>query len=233
MNSFICSGCDKDFYQKIHLANHEKICEYCTPKVRELLKRIELLENEKKQLILEKEILIHEKKEIINMYADLTHTLAKNPRNTTTNNIHNTLNLSVFNKTATDIKKIVEENYDKEYLIQGQKGVARFTHSHVLKTEEKQLPIYTITDKTRGNGKYRSSETEVVTDPCMFGLTKKIYPNIKIKAINIGLAEGIMKNQEMFGGYQEVFNMIDDNTVFREEMVRLVAYIRIFQKILY
>ena len=77
-----------------------------------MLKRIEILENEKN-------VLIQEKKELSKLYTDLTHTLAKNSRNTTTNGIHNTLNLSVFNKTAADIKKIVEENYDKEYLTFG------------------------------------------------------------------------------------------------------------------
>ena len=37
---FVCQGCDKDFNQKIHLSNHEKVCEYCTPRVKELLIKI-------------------------------------------------------------------------------------------------------------------------------------------------------------------------------------------------
>ena len=86
--------------------------------------------------------------------------LTKNPINTinTITNIHNTLNLSIFNRSDQDIKQLVEDNYNKEYLIESQKGVARFTYSHVLKTEPNQMPMYTITD----NVKYKTSNTEVV-----------------------------------------------------------------------
>ena len=209
---FVCEGCDKDFHRKLHLTDHIKVCEYCTPKVKELLKKIEMLEKEKNIWLEEKKILLQEKK-------DLIETIAKNPRKTT--NIHNTLNLSVFNKSDDDIKQLVQDNYNKEYLIEGQKGVARFTHSHVLKTEPNQLPMYTITDKTRGNGKYKNSNSEVVIDNGMQGLTKKLHPSIKNKAINIAIVEDAMNNQEVYEGYQEVFKMDDDNSVFREEMIRL------------
>ena len=210
---FVCEGCDRDFHRKLHLTDHEKICEYCTPKVKELLKRIKTLEKEKNNWLEEKKDLIQEKK-------DLIQTLAKNTRKTT--NIHNTVNLSVFNKTEEDIKQLVEDNYNKEYLIEGQKGVARFTHSHVLKTEANQMPMYTITDKTRGNGKYKSSNSEVVIDNGMHGLTKKLHPSIKNKAINIAIIEDAMNNQDVYEGYQEVFKMDDDNSVFREEMIRIM-----------
>jgi hypothetical protein len=153
--------------------------------------------------------------------ADLIQTLAKNPRMTKTTNIHNTLNLSIFNKTDEDIKQIVDEKYNKEYLIEGQKGVARFAHSYVLNTEENQAPMYTITDKTRGNGKYKSSNSEIVIDNGMQGLTKKIHPSIKNKAINIAIAEDAMNNQDIYDGYQDVFKMDDDNSAFRDEMIKL------------
>ena len=201
--TFICRGCDKDFHQKSNLTIHIKTCESYKPE--NLLKRIEILENEKK-------ILIREKKDLIEI-------IAKNPRKTTT--INNTINLSVFNKSENDIKQLVEDNYNKDYLIEGQKGVARFTHSHVLKTKPDEMPMYEITDKTRGNGKYKSSNSEVVIDNGMQGLTKKIHPSIKNKAINIALVEDAMNNLEIYEGYQEVFNMNDDNSVFRKEMIRL------------
>ncbi len=166
----------------------------------------------------EKKILLQEKKEWIQEKKELIEILAKNPRKTTT---INNINLSVFNKSENDIKQLVEDNYNKEYLIEGQKGVARFTHSHVLKTEPNEMPMYAITDKTRGNGKYKSSKSEVVIDNGMQGLTKNIHPSIKNKAINIALVENAMNNSEIYQGYQEVFNMNDDNSVFRKEMIRL------------
>jgi hypothetical protein len=207
--NFICEGCDKDFHQKIVLKTHIKTCESYKPE--KLLNRIKILEKEKKILLQEKKEWIQEKKELIEI-------LAKNPRKTTT---INNINLSVFNKSEKDIKQLVEDNYNKEYLIEGQKGVARFTHSHVLKTKPDEMPMYAITDKTRGNGKYKSSKSEVVIDNGMQGLTKKIHPSIKNKAINIALIEDAMNNREIYQGYQEVFNMNDDNSVFRKEMIRL------------
>jgi hypothetical protein len=209
--SFLCEGCNKDFHRKLHLNNHQKICESCTPK--ELLKKIEILEKHNKQLI-------EDRNKITKLYTELSLTLAKNPTLKTTN-IHNILNLSVFNKTDEDIKQIVEEKYNKDYLIDGQKGVARFTYSHVLKTNSNQPPMYIITDKSRGNGKYKSSNTEVVIDNGMKGLTKKIHPSIKNKATNIAIIEDAMNNKDIYDGYQEIFNMDDDNSVFRDEMIRL------------
>ena len=43
-------GCDKDFNQKIHLSNHEKVCEYCTPKVKELLKKNRIIRKREEYL---------------------------------------------------------------------------------------------------------------------------------------------------------------------------------------
>ena len=211
---FICRGCDKDFHQKIVLKTHIKICESYKPE--NLLKRIDILEKEKEVLKQKVESLEKDKEKWIN-HSEI---LAKNPRKTTTTTINN-INLSVFNKSEKDIKQLVDDNYNKEYLIEGQKGVARFTHSHVLKTEVNEMPMYAITDKTRGNGKYKSSKFEVVIDNGMQGLTKKIHPSIKNKAINIALVEDAMNNLEIYQGYQEVFNMNDDNSVFRKEMIRL------------
>ena len=208
--SFVCKCCGKDFHQKSNLTIHIKICSSYKPEI--LLKRIEILENEKNIWLEEKKEFLKEKKELIEIRA-------KNPRKTT--NIHNTLNLSIFNKSDEDIKQLVDDNYNKEYLIEGQKGVARFTHSHVLKIEPNQLPMYAITDKTRGNGKYKTSNNEVVIDNGMQGLTKKLHPSIKNKAINIAIVEDAMNNEEVYNGYQEIFKMDDDNSVFRDEMIRL------------
>lgn len=216
--TFECGFCKKTYTKKDHLQEHLKVCIGNSVHVQEL--KQELLDSKQEIALLKQKIEILEKDK--ESWINQSHTLAKNPRKTTTN-IHNTLNLSVFNKTEADIKQLVEDNYNKEYLIEGQRGVARFTHSHVLKTEPNQMPIYTITDKTRGHGKYKPSNTEVVIDNGMQGLTKKIHPSIKEKAINIAIKEDAMRNQDIYDGYQEVFKMDDDNSVFREELVRLSA----------
>ena len=130
----------------------------------------------------------------------------------------------MFNKSAEDIKRIVDENYDRTYLVQGQKGVAKFTHKHVLTNETDKPPIYVITDRSRGNGKYKISDTETVTDTGMVGLTKKVHPSIKSKAVFItSTAADPLEDEEMMAGYHEVFEMYQDNAIFRTHLSQILT----------
>ena len=148
-----------------------------------------------------------------------TIAVKKPTSSTTTNN----LNLGVFNKSSADIKRIVDENYDRTYLVQGQKGVAKFTHKHVLTNDHEKPPIYVITDRSRGNGKYKISETEVVTDTGMSGLTKKVHPSIKSKAVFItSTSANPLEDEEMMAGYHEVFEMDQDNGIFRTHLAEIL-----------
>jgi len=58
----------------------------------------------------------------------------------------------------------------------------------------------------RGNGNYKVSDTEVVTDIGMLVFIKKVHPSIKKKALNIAAVENGYGNEKLFDGYQEVFN---------------------------
>ena len=219
---FICDSCGTGFTLKSTLIKHIKICGANTSHVKAI--KNELVIYKHKVEILEQRVLDleNDKKTLHESYTDLANTLAKRST-TTTNNTVNNLNLAVFNKTQADIKRIVDEKYDKEYLMEGQKGVARFTNSHVLNTtSDDQTPMYLITDKTRCNGKYRVSENEVVTDNGMMGLTNKIHPSIKKKAVFIAAEGDAMNDEELFKNFQEVFEMNDDNTIFRKEMIRIL-----------
>ena len=217
---FLCKFCSKDFHQKIHLHNHTLVCntqQYTSKLEKEnklLQLHVDILRDERDKLLKEKE-------DNWEKYEKLALTIAKNPPTNKTI-INNTLNLSVFNKSDEDIKKIVDEHYNRNYVTEGQRGVARFTHSHVINQSDGEDPVYTITDKSRGNGKYKTSENEVVTDAGMKGLTNKIYPSIKKKAVEIAIADSNPFDDKMFAdGLSEVCNLGDDNSTFRNEMVRL------------
>ena len=223
---FICK-CGKSFTQKHHLLDHQTICVSNGTYITELIN-----DNEKykQQLLLLSQQVISlqsDKLDLQERYDHLAETLAKRSTTTNNNTINNIMNMSVFDKSEDDINRIVEENYDKNYLIQGQKGVARFTSMYVLKSEDKtKPPIYLITDKSRGNGKYKVSESEMVTDIGMSGLTKKVQPSIKKKAINIAAIDpNFIVNEHLFDGYQEVFDMEDDNGIFRKELVRILEQV--------
>lgn len=219
---FNCEYCGQDFTYKSALQMHYQSCSANKPYVKETLTKCQHFMMENKELKKRVILLEKDKLDIQERYDKLAETLAK--RSTvTTNTVNNNLNLGIFDKTSADIKRIVDEKYNKDYLMDGQKGVARFTNLHVLKSDDcTKPPIYVITDKSRGNGKYKVSESETVTDVGMTGLTKKVHPSIKKKAINIAATENGLEDEKLFGGYQEVFNMEDDNGIFRKELIRIL-----------
>ena len=238
---FICECCGKDFGRKSVLQTHMSTCNMNTKQVRVLNKKWEKKQKlwEKKNTILkslgkkfmdqithlekENEELKTERDSMWEKYEKLAQIVAKQPRSVTNKNtiINNTLNLSIFDKSDDDINKIVDEKYNKDYLIAGQKGVARFTHSHVLNTDGN--PIYEITDRSRGHGRYKKSDNEVVRDHEMKGLTTKVLPSIKKKAIRIVQSEPVYFTDEaLTNGMNEVYALNDDNSPFRSEMIKLV-----------
>jgi hypothetical protein len=220
IGEYICEYCNKDFTLKSTLKYHYTTCDANTPHVRELRQKVENLSVQLEEVLKREQEALRREQELRADYAELAQISAKKTTKNTINN--NNLNMSVFNKTSDDIKRIVDENYDKTYLLEGQKGVAKFTNSYVIDSGENP-PIYIITDKVRGNGKYKISENEVVSDNGMNGLTGKVHPIIKKKAIFIATTENVFNDDELFKGYQEVFEMDSDNSVFRKELIRILS----------
>ena len=138
--------------------------------------------------------------------------------NMTTNTSQNILNINVFNKTDTDITRIVEEKYTKEYLMDGQKGVARFVAKYIL-MDDKGVGSYIVSDIVRGNGKYKISETEIVSDPEMKGLSRRIYKIILKKSVKIiQKVKNPMENKLLLEGFESVSGMNNNNACFRKEL---------------
>jgi len=194
-------------------------CEINTQEVHELKENVKSLEQQVKVLEQEKKEWLKEKKELDKKHADLAQTLAKQPRFTQNNKINVTNNLGIWNHTNDSIEKIVQENYNKHHLIDGQKGAARFATENIIKTESGEHPIYITTDKTRGHGKYKTSENETTTDNHMVGLTEKIYDPIKQQASKI--YHDNFTDEEVQEGWNCFYLMDKDNTEFRKEMVKL------------
>lgn len=218
--SFICSYCKRDFTLKSSLQDHMHICKDNTPLVQKLKEENKTLHQEIKILKTQMNILEEREKKIQKSYEKLTQTLAK--RSTTTNNIvNNNINLAVFDKSNEEIKRIVEEKYNRSYFLKGQEGVARFAHSHVINPED-NVPLYQITDKTRGHGRYKKSEDEIVTDTGMMGLTNKIHPSVKEKAVAFLAQDWDEEKAESWDAFQEIMNMRKNNDKFRKAMIKLM-----------
>lgn len=213
VNNYYQCTCGERFTRKSTLDRHKLICKENTPYAQQLKQENTILREKVKQLEKDKE---HLQKS----YEKLSQTLAK--RSTTTNNIvNNNLNLAVFDKSNEEIKRIVEEKYNRSYFLKGQEGVARFAHSHVINPED-NTPLYQITDKTRGHGRYKKSEDEIVTDTGMMGLTNKIHPSVKEKAAAFLAQDWDEEKEESWDAFQEIMNMRKNNGKFRNAMIKLM-----------
>ena len=129
--------------------------------------------------------------------------------------------MSVFDKTDTDIHRIVQEKYDKNYLIDGQKGVANFTYKYIVMDKDGNS-AYMVSDVSRGHGKYKISETEIVIDPEMKGLANKVYPIIKEKGVEIVQNANPIENKILCKGFYDINDMDNNNVPFRKHMVSLL-----------
>lgn len=211
--------CGKDFNIKQNFLGHIDGCKYllCYDELKHAKNEIKFLKEKNKML--EKD-----KNNIQKSYESLAKILAnKSTITTNTKTItNNTLNLGVFTKTEKDIDKIVDENYDYEYVKKGQKGVAEFTKKHIL---NEQPPIYIITDKARCIGKYKKSETEIVTDVGMEGLTAKVSPTFRKYCIKVCFShyDDMIKDKVLHDAYKQVYHLGENNKVFKRELVKLLS----------
>lgn len=217
--AYSCKACQKTFIKKDHLQRHMAGCDLNNPYIKELEDKVKTLEGQVNILEQAKLEWLEEKRELNNKYEDLAQTLAKQPRFTQNNKINVTNNLGIWTHTDDSISRIVQENYNKDHLIDGQRGAARFANENIIKPLPGQLPIYIATDKSRGHGKYRTSEHEVTTDNHMVGLSEKLYHPIRIKATDI--YRDNFDDESVQEGWNDFYVMDKDNSEFRKEMVRL------------
>jgi hypothetical protein len=58
----------------------------------------------------------------------------------------------------------------------------------------------------------------------MVGLTKKVHPSIKSKAVFItSTATDTLEDEDLMAGYHEVFEMDQDNAIFRTHLSHILA----------
>lgn len=216
--NFVCEFCNTNFTRKDTLQQHYRICKANSEYIRNTIKELDEAKLEINKLKSKLEDSLRREQELREDLNKFIAIIANKPTTQNTTN-NNNLNLSIFDKTPDDIKKLVDENYNLEYFIQGQKGVAKFTHKYVVNGEPNKPPIYVITDRSRGNGKYKLADGEIVTDIGMSGLTKKIHPSIKIKASAIASVNPD-RMEECIDKYLEIASMDENNCIFRQTLVQ-------------
>jgi hypothetical protein len=163
---------------------------------------------------------------------DVVQKLALQPKTTNTNNNDNKIkiNNNFFNNPE-KVKKMVEENLNKNYISDGQKGVAQFAFDILLKDEHGNKN-YICSDPSRHIFKYQNSKGEIEKDVKANKITNMLI-DAGISTKTLLLAPTLwtdddgqinVKKYQIFSPYTtEITSMQIDNTVFRNELAILTT----------
>ena len=217
----ICCFCDTVFAVKSSLNNHLRICKSNTPLVQE---KLQLLE-EKNRVIAEKDKFIDQQKIIIKEFQheqrlqikdlqDRLQFMAEKAidkpstinQHTTTQIINNLLPITIEH--LNDQVQYLTIDHVKH----GAVGYAKYALEHPLKDR------LVCTDTSRKKGKYKDSDGNIVSDPEMTTITKKLFLAIKDR------------NSELITEYAndlkvklDSFGSSDNNEMTNEETVEITG----------
>jgi len=160
----------------------------------------------------------------INNYTALTNTNTNTNTNTHNGN-NNILMLTPFDMNKQKFSDVIKESFTKDYMIEGQKGVAKFAVDKLLKDEDGKLQ-YVCTDPSRQIYKFKTIEGDVERDVKAQKLTKNIIEEIKRKSQSIVVAD-MNSDADVFmlitNNFQEINGMEGDNSDFRNTLASLTV----------
>ena len=154
---------------------------------------------------------------------ELIKELAKKPQQVN----NKIMNISSINFDEKHIKNMIDTLFDHNYVIEGQKGVAKFAMDNLLKDEENNIN-YVCTDPSRQTFKYKDEKTgELKRDMKANKLTKTLL-KCGIKHKNNSAAknwytkdDGKIDDNKFKLIYKKAFeinNMDEDNKIFCQEL---------------
>ena len=238
-----CEFCNKVFTEHT-IVTHNKNCK---KRLNEEIKRLQIEKDEEiKKLKSENFEKVEENKKlqmrIVELETenkiylqdrDLIQKLATQPKTTTTtNNNDNRIRINNnFFDNPERIKQMIDEKLTKDYISDGQKGVAQFACNNLLKDENGNMN-YICSDPSRHIFKFQNSEGNIEKDVKANKLTNMlIEAGISNKALSIAPSlwtdeDGNINSNKFltFSPYTtEIASMQVDNTVFRNELATLTS----------
>jgi hypothetical protein len=235
IKNFDCKYCNKIFTTKKILDTHYLSCK--TKKNSDNEKE-KLLEENKilKKIIIEKDLLISKLKTENSIYAKDHESLidiAKQTKNITNNNITTTKILNIKSsldlENINQIKELIKDRYNLEYIFDGQKGIAKFAVENILTDEEGNLK-YICTDPSRYIFKYKDHTGDIKKDIEAKKLTNfLIEGGINNKASNLAIKWWTDNNGEiddkkvniLLETAESMVELKDDNNIFKKELVSM------------
>jgi hypothetical protein len=152
--------------------------------------------------------------------------MAKQPKQVT-NNQNKIIITSSLDLSRETIAETLENNFCDNYLVQGQKGVAKFAYDNMLKDKDGRL-IYICTDPSRQIFQYKNGEGKIEKDVRATRLTQALL-DADLKMASHKVAWDTMKdgNNEVFMAYtthfQNIQGMEQDNSQFSKELCCLTT----------
>jgi hypothetical protein len=233
---FSCTGCMKTFSSRQTYDRHLEICvKYCVNTAISSLSKIhdETVKNLSKSLIIQEAVnqkleqRIREQNDSVSVLQDKLENIAIKGvmKSTTTNKTTNKVSiLAPLDLSQERLKDLVEANFTNAHLLEGQKGVARFTVEHVIKDKDGKLR-YICTDPARHTFRFKDGDTEI-KDVRGKRLSTALAPPVMDKTGRLGM-QAIKENPEMFCIYsnsqQSIRDMRNDDAEFRGELASMTG----------
>jgi hypothetical protein len=229
--SFVCKYCEKDFSSNHRYQKHQDICllkhkhviknkdceiEMMKEKIGFLEKLVE--EQNQKTIRLEVENEFYKQRE--ERSSKVVEEIAKQPR--TTNNNQKVLITTPMDLSQPVVQQAIQRGFSEEYLVQGQKGVARFAVDNILKDDQGKLK-YICTDTSRQIFQYKNKDGSMQKDVRATKLTKALL-EAEIKQTSHKIVWDKMEGagDEVFMAYtnyyQNIQGMEKDNSEFSKEL---------------
>jgi hypothetical protein len=229
--SYLCKFCNKSFTSKVCFQKHLDIC---IVKLKNTIKELSVELDRKEKIIEEQK---HQMKtirlEVENEFykqreersTNVVEEIAKQPRVQQTNNNQKILITSNMDLSNEKMKEMIENSFNANYMIQGQKGVARFAYDTILKDEQGKLK-YICTDPSRQIFQYKNEEGEIQKDVKAKKLTKALLDGELKSASHKIASDKMADNADDFLEYSTYFldikELEDDNSDFSKELSTLV-----------
>jgi hypothetical protein len=226
---YTCKYCNKQMATDNRF-NHHKMCKQKkiadTESLQEKLEKSNSKIAEKDKEILELKCQLEIYKELAERELDCVEEIAKQPRTTNTQTNNNLNLLTPMDLNRESFSKTIKEAFGDNYLLEGQKGIARFAFDKLLKDEKGNLK-YVCTDPSRQTYRFKALDGTIERD-------------IKAKKLTSAIAEDVIRHsyslskEKIQNGDSEVFllysnNIMDineistDNGNFRNELASLTS----------
>ena len=219
--SYLCPYCNKNFSSNQRLNYH---LETCVDKYETIINENQNLKERIIELETENRMLREQSERSINAVEEI----AKQPRVATTNNNHNKIMITTpVDLSQPTVQLAIQNGFSDEYLVQGQKGVARFAVENILKDEQGKLK-YVCTDAARQIFQYKNKDGSMQKDVRATKLTRALLEG-ELKSTTHKMACEKMKDgtAEEFNlytdQYYEIKELETDNSNFSKELTSLTA----------